>query len=168
MSGSLTPDNFLEAYDRFSDPLFRYVYLRVYDREQAKDIVQDTFVKTWDYLARGKTISTGQAFLYRTATNLIIDRSRKKKESSLDELMESGFDVGFDESQRVVSGIECARVVKMTAQLEEKYAQAVILRYVNELSPKEIAGITGESENAVSVRIHRGVAQLRTLLEGHH
>ncbi len=40
------------------------------------------------------------------------------------------------------------------------------MRYINDLSPKEIAEILEESENAISVRIHRGIQKMRLLLEG--
>jgi DNA-directed RNA polymerase specialized sigma24 family protein len=39
------------------------------------------------------------------------------------------------------------------------------MRYVDGLSPQEIAGLIGESENVVSVRVHRGLKKLRALLE---
>jgi len=46
-------------------------------------------------------------------------------------------------------------------KLEEPYRQAVTLRYVDGLSPKEIAEIVGESTNNISVRINRGIEKLK-------
>ena len=74
------------------DAIFRHCYFRVFDRERARDLVQETFLKTWEYLTRGHDIENIRAFLYRVATNLIIDDSRRKKEISLEQLSESGFD----------------------------------------------------------------------------
>lgn len=48
--------------------------------------------------------------------------------------------------------------------LPEEYRQVIVLRYINELRPQEIASITGESENVISVRINRGIKKLRTQL----
>lgn len=80
---------FLEMYDGFSDELFRFCLSKVRNRDESLDIVQETFVKTWDYLRNGKTIEMTRPFLYRTARNIIIDRSRKKKTLSLDTLFEN-------------------------------------------------------------------------------
>jgi RNA polymerase sigma factor (sigma-70 family) len=48
--------------------------------------------------------------------------------------------------------------------LDEKYSQVLTLRFVEDLGPKDIATIIGETENNVSVRINRGLAQLRELM----
>src|SRR3989344_280465 len=90
--------DFLAAYDEHADALFRHCLIRVRDREIAKDIVQETFSRTWKYLSEGKEVDYIRAFLYRVANNLIVDGSRKKKTSSLDALMEEdGFEIA-DES----------------------------------------------------------------------
>ena len=55
-------------------------------------------------------------------------------------------------------------VRKAIDELDEAYREIVLMRFVEDLPPKDIARITGLSENVVSVRIHRGVEKLRTLL----
>ena len=72
---------FLAAYDEYSDALFRHCMIRVRDRDVAKDIVQETFSRTWLYLSEGKKVEYIRAFLYRVANNLIVDGARKKKSS---------------------------------------------------------------------------------------
>ena len=56
---------------------------------------------------------------------------------------------------------ELSEALKMLNKLEEPYRQAVTLRYVDGLSPKEIAEIVGENANNVSVRINRGISKLK-------
>src|SRR3989344_6415935 len=79
---------FLEAYDKYADAIFRYCYYRVFDRDKANDYVQEAYCRTWKYLMQGNQIENIRAFLYRTANNIIIDESRKKKSFSLDQIME--------------------------------------------------------------------------------
>lgn len=165
MKPSKKEQQFLEAYDAVADPLFRYCYFRTGDRERAKDLVQESFMKTWQYLFQGNDIDNLKAFLYRVARNAIIDQSRKKRESSLDVMMEEGFDVPSEERDRIVAFVEGRKVVQVMARLDQKYREAILLRYIDDLTPKEIAAITGEHENTVSVRIHRGMQQLRTILK---
>ena len=49
-------------------------------------------------------------------------------------------------------------------KLPEKYSSILVMRYVNDLSVKEIALIFNESENVISVRIHRGISKLKELI----
>ena len=158
-------DSFINAYDTYADAIFRHCYFRVYDRERAKDIMQETFMKTWEYIASGNEIENIRAFLYRVANNCIIDNARKKKERSLDELQEQGFEPGYDDTKKHQDRLDAHAALAIVDQLDDKYREAVLLRYLDDLSPKEIASIINESENVVSVRIHRGLAQLKKLLK---
>ena len=54
---------------------------------------------------------------------------------------------------------------KLVFELDEKYQEAVMLRYIEELQPQEIAEIVDASVNTISVRIHRGLKKLRNLIE---
>ncbi len=156
---------FLAAYDAHSDALFRHCLIRVRDREVAKDIVQETFSRTWLYLSEGKEVEYIRAFLYRIANNLIIDGVRKKKSVSLDTMMEEdGFEAA-DETLRDPAEKPAAReAMAMLKSLDEIYRTAITMRYVDEMSPREIAKALGVSENVVSVRIHRGIERLSKIM----
>lgn len=160
-----TEQDFLKAYEDFSDSLFRHCFYRVSDREVALDLTQETFVKTWQYIASGKEVGNLRSFLYKVANNLIIDYYRKKKSDSLDALQEGGFDVQSGDAERILSSSEGRHALQVLGTLEEKYRQVVIMRFVDELTPREIAEIIGESENAVSVRINRSIKKLKELLQ---
>ncbi len=157
---------FLAAYDEYADALFRHCYYRVSDREIAKDLVQETFVRTWKYVADGGKVKNVRAFLYRVAHNLIVDIWKKKKSVSFDELAEKGFD---PKDERVGSDLERMMIAKdalrLLDMLEESYREIIVMRYIDDLSPREIAKIMGVSENTVSVRIHRALKKIRELLE---
>lgn len=60
---------------------------------------------------------------------------------------------------------EAEYLIRKIGELDEPYQHAVYLRCVEELKPREIAEILGESANVVSVRISRGLGQLRSLLQ---
>ncbi|MEK7612241.1 MAG: RNA polymerase sigma factor [Patescibacteria group bacterium] len=153
----------LSAYELYADALFRHAYVRVRDRARARDFVQEAFIRTWQYFIGGKDADNIRAFLYKTLTNLIIDESRKKRESSLEILHDAGFSPVSDE-RGPEANAELFRATRAIENIEEPYRTAVIMRYIDDLQPKEIADILGESENTVSVRIHRGVKKLRDTL----
>jgi RNA polymerase sigma-70 factor (ECF subfamily) len=156
---------FLAAFDEHSDALFRHCFIRVRDRELAKDIVQETFTRTWDYLGKGKKVEHLRAFLYRVANNLIVDSSRRKRSTSLDTMIdEDGFEVA-DENTVNPADIPDARLaMKLLATLDEMYRSVIVLRFIDGLTPKEIAQTLGVTENVVSVRIYRGIEKLKTIV----
>ncbi|MBI5466917.1 MAG: RNA polymerase subunit sigma-70, partial [Candidatus Kerfeldbacteria bacterium] len=62
----MTEHEFLRHYEQFADAIFRHCYYRVFDAEQAHDLVQETFLRTWQYLVSGHQIDRIRPFLYRT------------------------------------------------------------------------------------------------------
>lgn len=161
-------ERFLAAYDEYGDALFRHAQLRVSDRERAIDLVHDTFTKVWSYVRSGHEIEQFRPFLYKVLNNLIIDSYRKKRERSLDALFEKeGIDEGsFDElSESTVESLAATldgkRAFALLDSLSDEYREVIILRFVDGLGPKEISELIEESENVISVRLHRGLAQLR-------
>ncbi|MBI2010808.1 MAG: RNA polymerase sigma factor [Candidatus Colwellbacteria bacterium] len=157
-------EKFLEAYDAWADAIFRHCYFRVSDKELAKDLVQETYSRAWAYLADGGVVENFRAFLYRIANNLIIDNSRKKKALSLDALMDEGFAPAANptNSEAAIMGHDALRLVR---SLDEKYREVIIMRYIDDLTPKEIAAVLEEKENVISVRLHRGLKKVKVLLE---
>jgi RNA polymerase sigma-70 factor (ECF subfamily) len=179
MAGKKLTDNvenhenrFLKAFEEYNDALFRHALLRVSNREKAVDLVHDTFTKVWSYIRDGYEIDTFRPFLYKVLNNLIIDEYRKRKESSLDALLEiEGVDEGsFDElsessAETLAATIDGKKAFELLEELPDQYREVIIYRFVDQLGPKEISELTEESENVVSVRIHRGLKLLRQKIE---
>jgi RNA polymerase sigma-70 factor, ECF subfamily len=160
---------FAEVYSAEADAVFRFCLLRTSDRELALDFTQDTFMRFWNTLSSNKKINNHRTFLFTIARNIVIDWYRKKKSISLDAILEG---VGADKSnlsavarENVEIEAEAEHLIRKIALLDEPYQNAVYLRCVEELKPREIAEIIGESANVVSVRISRGLGQLRALLQ---
>jgi RNA polymerase sigma-70 factor (ECF subfamily) len=165
---------FLEAFEAHADALYRHAYFRLSDKERAYDLAQDTFMKAWDYVAGGGEIKQYKSFLYRILHNLIIDEYRKKKSSSLDELLENEAaapaieaqmsEGSLHETEEALDTSALAKEVRARIpELPDDYRVALTMRFIDGLTTGEIAETIGVSENVVSVRIHRGVAKLRTI-----
>jgi len=156
---------FLEDYEAYADALFRFASFQLSDREAAKDAVQDVFLNAWKYIAKGETVGNMRAFLYASVRNRIIDQRRRKKEESLDKLAEEGFDARDENAHRTIEqSAEARRVFDAIGSLDRNTAEPLLLRFAEGLPVKEIAEIMGESENAISVRIHRGIKKLQKIL----
>jgi RNA polymerase sigma-70 factor (ECF subfamily) len=158
-------DEFIALYDEMADQLFRHCFFKLSNRELALDLVQETFARTWEYIASGKEVKNIKGFLFKVANNLIIDEYRKKKAVSLETLQEqTGFDAPVNEHKKTIFSVEVDTVLTHINKLDSKYKDVILMRYVNDYSPKEIAKILGESENAVSVRINRGLKKVQEML----
>ena len=158
-------EQFLQVYDELADAIFRHCYFRVSDRERAKELTQEVFMKTWEYMAHGDSIKNIKSFLYKVANNLIIDEYRKKKSVSLDELRDSGFEPKVEVTREIESSLDAKGLLTVVEKLDIKHREVIIMRYIDDLSPKEIAEIVGESENNVSVRLHRAIKKIRDIMQ---
>lgn len=162
--------SYLKAFDEHADGLFRHAQFRLSSRERASDLVQDAFMKAWDYLREGGEIHHWKSFLFRTLNNLIIDEYRRKKPESLDALLEDEplaenpllADGGrADAEEKLDTELMVARIRTHISELPELYRAVITLRFVDGFSPKEISTMLDLSENVVSVRLHRGIERLK-------
>ncbi|HRH26265.1 MAG TPA: RNA polymerase sigma factor [Candidatus Paceibacterota bacterium] len=153
------------AYEEHADALLRFCLLKVRNREKAVDIVQDAFVKTLQYMQAGNEVLSVKSFLYKTAHNLVIDDYRRKHSDSLDDMSDQGFDIASDGHEGLpLLSVDSEKALRAVHDLDEKYKDIVLMRFIDDLSPKEISELTGLSENVVSVRIHRALEKLRIAL----
>ncbi len=163
-SGPDQESQFLEMVSKYQDAIFRFLYFRVGNRAIAVDITQDTFTKTWSYLASGKVIEYTEAFLYRAAKNALIDYYKKEKTGSLDTMMESGFDpASTRDTDQVLRNDDIETIRSLLETLDEESKQIIFLRFTEEKPIEEIADLYGKSVNAMTVQIHRIIKKLRGL-----
>lgn len=162
---------FNDLYTTEVDALFRYCFFRMSDREQAKDIIQEAFMRVWDSFVKDiENIKNPRALLFKITSNLVIDWYRKKKAVSLDNLLDSEtsdnyLQIADNSFEQIEIQSEGKIFLKYISRLEPTYQQVVYLRYVEDMSPKEIAAITELSVNVVSVRITRGIEILKKKYE---
>lgn len=157
---------FENTYGEFSDNIFRFCLSRISNREQARDITQETFLRLWQSIREEKDILNEKSFLFTVANHLIIDWYRKKKSISLEGFLanEEGSENEIPDDKTMDGiglGAEGRFLLAMIEHLPANYRESVYLRYVEDLSPRVIGDILGISENAASVRINRGMIELR-------
>ncbi|MBI4433995.1 RNA polymerase sigma factor [Candidatus Uhrbacteria bacterium] len=157
---------FLDAYDAYADAIFRFCYFRVFHRERAKELAQETFARTWAYLADGHTVDDLRAFLYTTARHLVIDEARQRDRTplSLDVLMEEGVEPAGEDGRELTHTLDLRQALLVLHDLADEDREVLLLRYVDGFPPRDIATMLGVSPNVVSVRIHRARQRLRALV----
>ncbi|RMD61753.1 sigma-70 family RNA polymerase sigma factor [Candidatus Parcubacteria bacterium] len=158
------PEAFGALYDRYHQQIYRFVYLKVSTKEDAEDITHQVFLNAWKqmrhYTHTGHPFSS---FLYRIARNLVIDHYRAKKAHvALEAAAElPSADAPEEQAERQLLEAEVMRAIRL---LKPDYQDVLIMRFIEELSLKEVAAILGKSEGAVKLLQHRAMRRLRQLL----
>jgi RNA polymerase sigma factor (sigma-70 family) len=151
---------FMEAFDAYSDAIFRFCVVKVSDIERAEDMTQEVFTRFWQYVKDEKEITNPRAFLYTIANNLAKDWYKKKKSESLDMHLDNGLaPVSKELSPEMLS--EYQEVLAAMTDMEERDREVLYLRFVEGFEPRDIAETLGETANAVSVRLNRAMAKLK-------
>lgn len=159
---------FESLYEEQSDAIYRLCLYKTSNKQQAQDLVQESFIRLWNSISEGKQIDNLKAFLYQIARNLITDYYRKKKAVSLDSLQEQGFEPGNMEHEQIENQSEISIMVKVIEQLDEKYRDVVYLKLVEEMDITEIAKTLKITNNNATVRFHRGMKYLKLLVESNN
>ena len=140
-------------------------------------LAEDMFQETWmRVLLRGGQYNGKARFdtwLFTIARNLVIDLSRKRRMASLDEMNEAGeddrpFEIAGDgpsPHEQFQLREDIAEVGEVLLKLDPTYREVVVLRFYEELSLEEIAGVTRAPLSTVKSRLYRGLAALKPEIE---
>lgn len=159
------PDAYTELYDAYVKQIYRFVYFKVSNHEEAEDITSQVFLKAWQYLQEKKEVKSFSGLLYRIARNAVIDLYRTraaKPETSLAE----DYDIGDGGKwyADISAKVDAEKVIKALKKLKQEYQEAITFRYIDELELSEIAEITGKGAIATRVTLHRALNKLKQIL----
>lgn len=152
-------------YKFYLSRIYRFALYLVSDEALAEDLTQEAFIKTWNYLPRfDNKKGTVQALLFTTTRNLVIDYQRKRKEERIPEDGESFLGGSDDVAESYVSSEQMESVRKSLSVLPKDDREVIILRYFEDMSFTEIAGVIGKEEGALRVQVHRALKILKNEL----
>ena len=151
------------AHHDYEKGLNKHAFFKISNRGVSEELVQDTFIKTWAYLVKGGKVDVMKAFLYHILNNLIVDEYRRRKNASLDVLLEKGFEPAAREHETMIDLLDGKAALLLIARIPKKYQRVMRMRYVQDLSLKEMSVITGQTKNALAVQAHRGLEKLKIL-----
>lgn len=152
-----------EAHNNHTQGLNARAFFKVNNHEIGEDLVQDTFMKAWKYLVKGGKIEIMKAFLYHILNQLITDQYRKRKMTSLDILLEKGFDLKGEDSEHTYKMLDGKRALGLINSLPEKFKKIIHMKYIQDLTLREMSDATGQSKSTLAVQLHRGIEKLRIL-----
>jgi len=157
---------FGSLYERYMEQIYRYVYYRVSDRDEAEDLTETIFVKAWEALPRFRPQgATFRAWLYRIAHNAVIDRHRTRKTVVPLEQAQDWLDVEASSPEEAAEAAqESATLGAALSQLKPRLREVILHRFVSGLSHDETAQVMGLRKGHVRVLQHRALNQMRDLL----
>jgi RNA polymerase sigma-70 factor (ECF subfamily) len=155
-------------YDQHVSAVYRYLYIHLSNRQDAEDLTSEVFLRAWqslpNYDERGVPFLS---YLFRVARNALIDHYRRNQRMvpELTEEMELYLqDLRPGPAEIVSKNLENQELHRLLRDLREDYQAVLVLRFISNLTPEEIAEVMERSVGAVRVLQHRALNALRKLL----
>src|ERR1700690_2094760 len=169
---------FSELVRRYENKIFRLAMHITQNREDAEDVLQETFLKAYEHLDQFQGAAKFYTWIVRIAVNQALMKLRRRRTDrsvSLDEAIDTGEDTivrevaAWDENpEQKFSRAEFGQILDEAIQgLEPPYRSVFVLRDIDELSTEETADALGLSIPAVKSRLLRARLQLREKLTRH-
>ena len=161
-----------ELVNRYKNKLLNFIYRYFGSKDDAEDILQETFIKLYYKKDYYKPISEFSTWIYTIAANLSKTELRKRKRRKTSQLSEMGvenkeFDIRYEDDTDLEINTEYNEheINKAIQDLETPFRTAFILRDIQELSYEEISKITEVPLGTIKSRINRARIQLQGKLK---
>ena len=153
--GSKVKKPFEEVYQECYERVYNTIYIRILNRENAEDIVQDTFIKAMKaYESYDPEISSVSTWLNRIAVNTLTDHLRKTKAVTVD--IDDCLDLGdSDKELEALFDDSAKKAYLILKKLKDEERELLMMRFSMELSYKEMGEKLGSNEKAVAKRVER-------------
>ncbi|HPF12191.1 MAG TPA: sigma-70 family RNA polymerase sigma factor [Flavobacteriaceae bacterium] len=154
---------------RYQDFVFTIAVRVLNHREEAEEVAQDSFIKAFEALSSYRKEAKFSSWLYSIVYRKALDRLRKNKKARTLDFVE---DLTEGDETQAVNGLEQLELQERNAmiqealeQLPESDAAIVSFYYYENQSVKEIAEITGLTEDNIKIKLHRSRKKLFSLLK---
>ena len=158
---------------KYQQKIYNLVYLRVHDRETAKDLCQDIFLKAFQGLPRFRRDSTFYSWIYQIAVNCSVDFLRKRNRRKTLVFEELSFNTDNElpmisthpSPSETLENEELGRIIREAVRrLSPGQRRVFKLRYRRGLRIKEIAVRLNKSEGTVKTHLYHAHRRLRGML----
>jgi len=157
---------FGRLYDIFADRIYRHIFYRTSNVEDAKDLTQEVFLKAWQALPKYKKTKTPfLGWLFTISHNRVVDYYRTKKDYVYlnDEITME--DRGKSPETLIEDKFTQQEIRKAILQLPEDQQQVILMSFIEGFEYREIAAALSKSEGNIRVIIHRALRKMREILD---
>ena len=157
---------FVALYRRYLPRIYRYVYRRVGNQQDAEDLTASVFTEALESLEDYREQGSFAGWLFTIAHHRVADHHRQQRERvSLEEVTPALSDPGPGPEAQALWRDRLERVAQALGELTPDRQEALALRFFGQLSNKEVAQVMGKSEAAVKMLVYRALRQLRRRCE---
>lgn len=153
---------FAQLFNAHADAVYRFVYWRVNNEDEAKDLVSDVFSKAWQKWSHFDG-EYPKAWLFTIARNLVIDSYRKHQPLPLDSAVDLVDDTDLEE--QVDKSMASQALHHALTKLKPLSRQVLELRFMAGLSARETAQVLDTTEENIRVMQYRALRELRKYYE---
>jgi RNA polymerase sigma-70 factor (ECF subfamily) len=153
---------FVALYRRYLPRVYRYVYRRVGNQQDAEDVTASVFTEAMESLEDYREQGSFAGWLFTIAHHRAADHHRCQREKvDLGQVVPFLADPALDVESRVEQKERLVQLAATIRELAPDRHEALALRFFGELSNKEVAQVMGKSEAAVKMLVCRALRQLR-------
>ncbi|MFQ5492777.1 MAG: RNA polymerase sigma factor [Candidatus Dojkabacteria bacterium] len=153
-----------QIFDNYLDRVYRYIYIRIHNKETAEDLASTVFIKVIEHIHKLDVDKNFEAWLFTITRNTLIDMLRKNRFVSSNEMIEIAED-STDHEDRSDNQMVIERIKEKFDNLKELEREIVELTYFAQLNDKEISLVVGKPPGNIRVVRFRAIKKLRKSLE---
>jgi RNA polymerase sigma-70 factor (ECF subfamily) len=159
-------ESFGFLYDQYSPAIYRFIFLKIGNKTTTEDLTHQVFLKAWQniesYESQGFPFSS---WLYRIAHNLVVDYYRTEKNYlNLETIKEVS--VAGNLEEKIDQEFEMGLIKTALKELPPEYQTIIIMKFVEDLTNKEIATALGKTEGAIKTAQCRSLQNLKKIIDG--
>ena len=161
IEGSLNGDtsSFKMLVDQYSDYAYRIAFKTLLDKDDAKDVVQESFIRVWKHLGKYRREIKFTTWLYKIVVNICYDKlkSNKRRKAVMDNINTDNLEninaVSENPEKRMSDNDFAGIISKLAEKLSIKQRMVFVLRDLQNLSIEEVSGILGMSSGSVKTNL---------------
>ncbi len=168
-SSSGKKESLKQLVEKYTTPLYHFIFQFVHDRQTAEDIVQDVWIKIWKHRTSFDQHKSLKTWIFTIAKNTTFDFLKKRKMIPFSFLQDEDESYIFETSdEKTIFPLEMLEQEELKKEmyafiehLPESYGAILFLAYRDDFSLKEIAEILDEPYNTIKSRHQRAIKKLK-------
>lgn len=159
------PEAFAELYNAYVDKIYKYIYYKVGNEQDAEDLCEQTFMKAWEAIGRytwyGHPFSS---WLYKLAHNLVVDHYRTRRDTTpLNNIISTSAEPA-DPHNLYHQTLDADELVGAIGQLTSEQRQVIALKFIEGYDNSEISQMMNKKESAIRALQYRALHSLQNIL----
>jgi len=159
---------FRKIVECYQSMIYSLCFRMLCNEEEARDTVQETFIKVWVNLSSYQSDKKFSTWIYTIATNLCLDKLKSSKHNKYSGSIDDRISelISSENIEQTIINAELGEIIlRLTGELTPKQKIAFTLRYLEEIEMEEIREITGMTAEKIKSNLYLARQSIRIKLE---